>query len=125
MKYEKRGYCPFRIEKGNFQAGCVLQLGRETLCYSQEHKPLLFENDRPICPKIGFKLTKETYTEIEHITNLILTIQDEDRTSYNLWPLLTGVANPRHSAKTGNGRVLQELSEKVRGELEEIAVNLD
>ena len=74
---------------------------------------------------MGFKLSKETYTEIEQITSLILTIQPEDRTAYNLWPLLTGVANPRHSAKTPGGTVLQQLSEKVRRELEEIAFNID
>ena len=125
MKYEKRGYCPFRVEKRNFQAGCVLQLGREVLCYSQGQKPLLFQNDTPMCPKMGFELSKETYAEIEQITNMILAIQDASSTCFNLWPMLTGVANPRYSATTGGGKVLQQLSEKVRRELEEIAFNLE
>jgi hypothetical protein len=125
MKFHERGYCPFRVQKANFQAGCALQLGRGVLCYSQDHKPLFAQDKGYFCPKLKFMLSLETYAEIEQITNMILAIQDADNTSYNLWPMLTGVANPKNQAKTGGGKVLQQLSEKVRRELEDIAFDLD
>lgn len=125
MTYKNRGFCPYRVQKGNFQAGCALQLGREVLCYSQDHKPLLSQDNGYFCPKLKFTLSFGTYAEIEQITHMILAIQDTDNTCYNLWPMLTGVANPRNPAKTGGGKVLQQLSEKVRRELENIAFDLD
>jgi hypothetical protein len=102
------GYCPFRISTENFQAGCVLQLGGKILCYSQEQRPLLSQDEGFFCPKVKFTLSPDTYAEIEQITHMILTIQDTDNTCYNLWPMLTGVANPKHSVKTEIERLMHK-----------------
>jgi len=50
-----KGYCPFRIEKRDWQAGCVLRMGKTALCYTQDLRPLLRRNDAPNeyhCPLI-------------------------------------------------------------------------
>ncbi len=121
---EKQGFCPFRIEKRNFQAGCVLQMGVETLCYTQDIYALISRDSEYYCPLLKINISKATYSEIEEIVKPILMIQDIENTSINLWPLLTGVASPQHLAKTEKGKKMQNLSERVRSELEDIILEL-
>lgn len=121
---DKQGFCPFRVEKRNFQAGCVLQMGLETLCYSQDIYPLIGRDSEYYCPLLKISISSKTYEEIERIIHPILMIQDAENTSINLWPLLTGVATPQNLAKTKKGKELQKLSGRVKEELQEIIFEL-
>jgi hypothetical protein len=76
------------------------------------------------CPVLHFALSESTYEEIESIVKQILKIQDEENTALNLWPMLSGVANPRHKSITPEGKGMQQLSKKVRDELEQIIYDL-
>ncbi len=118
------GWCPFRIERYDFQAGCVLQLGKDALCYSQDIRPLIKHGDQFFCPLLRFKLSKKTYHEIELLLAPLLKVQDEHNTGVNVWPMLVGWANPKYEAITIQGKELQKLSTQVREELEEIIYNL-
>lgn len=122
--FSQAGFCPFRVEVESFRAGCKLQI--KTLCYSQSMQPLLKMDDQPgyHCPILNFTLSESTYAEIDSIVQPILTIQDEENTALNLWPLLSGVANPKHNSTTPEGKWMQKLSKKVRDELEQIIYDL-
>ncbi len=89
-------------------------------------RPLLKKDDQPgyQCPVLHFTLSESTYAEIDSIVQPILTIQDEENTALNLWPLLSGVANPKHNSVTPEGKWMQQLSKKVRNELEKIIYDL-
>ncbi|MFW9777583.1 MAG: hypothetical protein ACFFE8_01935 [Candidatus Heimdallarchaeota archaeon] len=118
------GFCPFRVEYESFRAGCKLQI--KTLCYSQHARPLLQMDDKPgyQCPVLHFTLSAGTYEEIESIIHKILKIQDEENTALNIWPMLSGVANPKHKSTTPEGKGIQQLSKKVRDELEQIIYDI-
>lgn len=122
-----RSYCPFRVEVSEHLPGCVLQKGKESLCYSTDHKPLVLRDDEVfyclLLPQVG--LSKETISEVEQLVQYIFTIQDQESTTINLWPMLTGIANSKNRATTPNGKVMEELAEKVRKDLEEIIFDFD
>lgn len=118
------GFCPFRIETSGFLAGCILQIGKETPCYSQDAKPLRNQGDCFFCPLLKFNLSKATYDEFGKLVSPLLAIQDEASTGINLWPMISGMADPTHQAITGKGIELQRLSAHVKEELEEIVFNL-
>ncbi len=124
MKLIERGFCPFRIEKGSFQAGCVLQLGKETLCYTQDARPLINQENQYFCPRLNFNLSRETYEEIDVLVTPVLAIQDEENTGINIWPLVTGVANPKYEAITNKGKQMQKISSHLKDELQEIVLEL-
>lgn len=124
LSYNDRGFCPFRVQKLEFRAGCVLKLGKEVLCYTQDLHPLLCNDGRCFCPEMQFKLSTATYKEIESFVNSILNIQDEENTATNLWTMITGMSNPKNKAKTMKGKKLVQVSKKVRKELDEIVLNL-
>ncbi|MHA1974012.1 MAG: hypothetical protein ACTSW1_13520 [Candidatus Hodarchaeales archaeon] len=124
LSYAQRGFCPFRIQKDNFQAGCVLKLGKDLLCYTQDHRPLLYLHGSYFCPELQIKISEKTYSEIEDFVQAILTIQDVENTAINLWVMLTGTSNPRNKAKTDSGKDLENISKNVREELEEIVFNM-
>ncbi len=120
MSTENLGFCPFRIQKRNFESGCVLQLGKDALCYSQDLKPLQQTHDGMHCPLLEFSVSMEIYECIEQLITPIMFIQDEQEIAMNLWPILTGMAKPKINATSEEGRELQERSQKLRGELEKI-----
>ncbi|MHA1227114.1 MAG: hypothetical protein ACTSR2_12460 [Candidatus Hodarchaeales archaeon] len=124
LSFKQRGFCAFRVQKDNFQAGCVLKLGKDLLCYTQDHRPLLYLHGSYFCPELQIKLSETTYNEIEDFVQTILTIQDEENTAINLWVMLTGTSNSRNKAKTELGKDLENISKKVREELEEIVFNM-
>ncbi len=124
LTFTQIGFCPFRIQKLEFRAGCVLKLGKEVLCYTQDLHPLLVNNGRFFCPELQFKLSTETYKEIETFVKSILTIQDEENTATNLWTIITGMSDPKNKATTIPGKKLVKISKKVREELDEIVLNL-
>lgn len=76
------------------------------------------------CPVLHFTLSAGTYEEIESIIHKILKIQDEENTALNIWPMLSGVANPKHKSTTPEGKGIQQLSKKVRDELEQIIYDI-
>ena len=125
MDHRKRGLCPFRVSTDSFQPGCVLQMGRATLCYSSDKRPLLYKEDSGFyCPLIpSMILSEDNYKEIEDLVQTILPIQDEEETCINLWPIFKGIAKKK--AESGKGRELGNLSQKVKNRLEEIVLNLD
>jgi hypothetical protein len=125
MQFRKRGYCPFRIATSDYQAGCVLKMGGEKLCYSKDIDPLLYHNDYyscPLFPKV--KLSLETYDEIKKIVDSILLIQDKEETCLNLWPMLSGISKMKNDAATTKGREMKKISKKVKNELQDIVLNL-
>ncbi|WP_455464150.1 S16 family serine protease [Candidatus Hodarchaeum mangrovi] len=82
-------FCPFRIQKQDSKAGCVLKLGKETLCYTQDLYPLLFDDGRYYCPELQFKLSAAIYKETETYINSILNIYDEENIARNLWAIIS------------------------------------
>ncbi len=124
MEYPSLGWCPFRIERHDFQAGCILQLGKDTLCYSQDVRPLIRQGNHYFCPLLNFTLSSKTYHEIELLLAPLLKVQDEHNTGINVWPMLYGWSNPKYEAVTIQGKELQKLSVLVREELEKIIYNL-
>ncbi|UCE13482.1 MAG: hypothetical protein JSV04_15035 [Candidatus Heimdallarchaeota archaeon] len=112
------------METSNYQAGCVLQLGKESLCYSQDARPLMKKDGYFFCPLMNFTLSEETYQEINRVITPILAIQDEESTGINIWPLLTGMSATKHIATTIKGKEMVSLSKKVLYELEEIVFGL-
>ncbi len=127
MQILERGFCPFRVEKSNFHAGCVLRIGQTTLCYSQDVRPLLRRGTAPeeyYCPLIKFSLDDTTYKEFEQVLSPLLQIQDEQNTAINIWPMLSGWADPKHEATSDEGRQIVHLSGQVKAALESIVYNL-
>ena len=132
MKIFDRGYCPFRVAKPNFQPGCVLQMKKESLCYTRDNRPLMLrktekEQKEYYCPLVNFTLSNDTYTEINGIVESILVVQDEQETCINLWPVFcqkSKITNPKEKPVTIKGKEIQQLSKKVRDLLQEIVLNL-
>ena len=132
MNLDPCGFCPSRIEKRNFQAGCVLIIGKDSLCYSQDIRPLFvmkeIQSGEKIyhCPLLKFHITEKTYKEIEQILDPILAIQDEENIGINLWPIFSDqskITNPIITLKTKKGRQMMKLSNHVREELQQIVLN--
>jgi hypothetical protein len=122
-----KGYCPFRIEKRDWQAGCVLRMGKTALCYTQDLRPLLRRNDAPNeyhCPLIKCSIDTNTYKGIEQVLAPLLQIQDEENTAINIWPMLKGWAESKHEATSEIGREIVRLSSQVKATLEEILYDL-
>lgn len=131
MEYlAERGVCPFRVKTANYQPGCVLQMGKESLCYTQDIRPLLYNKGKNeevhyFCPLLTkVTLSVETYKEIENLIESVLPIQDREEICINLWPMLSGIAKMKNKASTAKGKEIQSLSRKVRDELENIILNL-
>ncbi|MFW9905308.1 MAG: hypothetical protein ACFFFH_13290 [Candidatus Thorarchaeota archaeon] len=121
----QRVFCPFRILVGNFQAGCVAQIGRNSLCYSQDARPLLPQNDHFFCPLLNIKISMDIYEYLERILTPILDIQDEESTGISVWPLLSSSSFVwKHKSITNEGKEMEELIEKLRGNLDEIIFDL-
>ena len=121
----ERVFCPFRILIGDFQAGCVAQMGANSLCYSQDARPLLAQNDHFLCPLLNIKISKEIYEYLERILTPILDIQDEENTGISVWPLLSSNSFIwKHRSITDKGKEMEKLIEKLRGILEEIIFDL-
>jgi len=123
----EKGFCPFRVEKRDYRAGCALRLGKGALCYTQEIRPLIRQSGASTyfyCPLLRFTLSREIYQDIELFAADILKIQDEEATGINLWPMLLGMANPKNKSVTGAGKEMEKLSSHVREKLEEIVFNL-
>jgi hypothetical protein len=122
-----QGYCPFRVEKDNFQAGCVLRMGQASLCYTQDCRPLLqtaSASDEFSCPLLKVSIGIDTYKEIEEVLAPLLMIQDEQNTAINLWPMLSGWSNPKHQATSEKGQELVQMSVHLRETLKNIVVEL-
>ena len=127
MQIIHQGFCPFRVEKDNFQAGCVLRMGKTALCYTQDTRPLLQTTSAPdefSCPLLKVSISTETYREIEEVLSPLLMIQDEQNTAINLWPMLSGWSNPKHQATSYKGQELIQMSIHLRKTLENIVVEL-
>ncbi|MFX1505202.1 MAG: hypothetical protein ACFFDC_03715 [Promethearchaeota archaeon] len=121
----QRVFCPFRILIGDFQAGCVAQMGKNSLCYSQDARPLLSQNNHFFCPLLNIQISKETYEYLERVLTPILDIQDEENTGISVWPLLSSNSFIwKHKSITDKGKEIEQLIEKLRGILEEIIFNL-
>ncbi len=128
-----RGFSPFRVAKPNFQAGCVLQLGKDAFCYTRDQRPLMRREKAQekyyyTCPLVTkLELSNETYKEIDKIVKSILIIQDEHELTINLWPIFcrsSKITTPKKESVTAKGKEIQQLSQKVRDELQEIVLNL-
>ena len=121
-----RGHCPFRVEILDHIPGCVLQKGKESMCYSTDERPLIFRDSSYYCPLLPQVLITEfLYKEFEQLVKYIFTIQDRESTTINIWPMLTGIANSRNKAKTPEGKAMETLSTRVREELNEIIFEMD
>ncbi len=124
MQLLKQGFCPYRIQVDDFQAGCVLLRSAQTaLCYTQDVRPLLQRTTNPdgyYCPLIKFSLDNETYEEIEQILAPLLLVQDEQNTAINIWPMLRGWSNSKDKTTSALGRRIVELSIHVKETLEEL-----
>ena len=122
-----QGYCPFRIEKRDWQAGCVLRMGKTALCYTQDIRPLLRRNDAPneySCPLIKCSIDIKTYKEIEQVLSPLLQVQDEENTAINIRPMLKGWADPKHEVTTESAREIVRLSTQLKSTLEDILYEL-
>ncbi len=129
-----RGFCPFRVAKPNFQAGCVLQLGKDTFCYTRDQRPLIrCESEQQqkyyyTCPLVKkLELSSEIYEEIDKIVSSFLIIQDEQELTINLWPIFcrdSKITTPKKESITIKGKEIQQLSQNVRDKLQEIVLNL-
>lgn len=121
------GYCPFRVEIKNFKAGCVLQMGNESTCYTQDVKPLFQSADTEnyFCPMYQFEISKAIYSGIESIIEPLLTIQDDENTGINVWPMVKGLSQMKNRATTPKGKEIEKISRKVKDELDKIVVNLE
>jgi hypothetical protein len=134
MISEKRGFCPFRVAKPGFQAGCVLQLGQDAFCYTRDQRPLIRrETEEPekyyyTCPLVAkLHLSREIYLEIDQIVSSILIVQDEHELTMNLWPIFcrdSKITFPTKELITDKGKEISHLSKRVREELQEIVLNL-
>ena len=123
MQVIKQGYCPYRIEVDNFQAGCVLRNAQTALCYTQDVRPLLqraTDPDEYHCPLIKFSLDIETYEEIKQVLAPLLIVQDEQNTAINIWPMLRGWSNSKDKTTSALGRRIVKLSAHVKETLEDL-----
>ncbi|MHA1967297.1 MAG: hypothetical protein ACW964_05805 [Candidatus Hodarchaeales archaeon] len=83
------GYCPYRIQTRRSQVGCAIRKEKEELCYSQEIKPMIYQNEGFYCSKHQVKISKDIYIKIEKIIDTIVTMQGVESTiCYNLWPMM-------------------------------------
>ena len=127
MQILEHGFCPFRVEKSNFHAGCVLRIGQTTLCYTQDVRPLLRRVTKPeeySCPLIKCSIDNQTYNEFEQVLSPLLQIQDEQNTAINIWPMLSGWADPKHEVTSNEGQMIVQLSSQVKKALENIVYDL-
>lgn len=130
METSTRGFCPFRVQKSHFQPGCVLQRGKDKFCYTRDQRPLIRKqqpNKNYFCPLLNFTLSLETYDEIENVITSVLLVQDEQETAINLWPIFcrsSKITHPTKELVTSKGKEIQQISQKVRDELNEIVLNL-
>ena len=127
MQIIGNGYCPFRVEKSDFHAGCVLRMGQKALCYTQDVRPLLCRAEVPdeyYCPLEKISLNTETYNAIEQVLAPLLQIQDETNTAINIWPMLKGWSNPKSEVTSNEGKMIVELSAQVKKILENIVYDL-
>ncbi|MFX0122345.1 MAG: hypothetical protein ACFFAE_01825 [Candidatus Hodarchaeota archaeon] len=134
MITENRGFCPFRVAKPGFQAGCVLQLGKDAFCYTRDQRPLIRretgrqQNHYYTCPLVTkLYLSSETYKVIHEIVSSILIVQDEHELTMNLWPIFcrdSKITFPTKELITDKGKEISQLSKRVREELQEIVLNL-
>ncbi|MFX0151920.1 MAG: hypothetical protein ACFFAJ_14115 [Candidatus Hodarchaeota archaeon] len=102
-------------------------MGKESLCYTQDIRPLVQRVDSPdayYCPLLKFTLSNDAYEEISSLVEFILAIQDEESTGINLWPMLSGISNPKKKSVTTRGIRMEHLSQKVRDRLEKIVYEL-
>ncbi|MFX0173047.1 MAG: hypothetical protein ACFE9L_14135 [Candidatus Hodarchaeota archaeon] len=102
-------------------------MGKEALCYTQDVRPLVQRADSPdayYCPLLKFSLSNDAYEEISSLVEFILAIQDEESTGINLWPMLSGISNPKKKSITTGGIQMEHLSQKVRDQLEKIVYEL-
>ena len=127
MQILEHGFCPFRVEKSNFHAGCVLRIGQTTLCYTQDVRPLLRRSSDPneyYCPLIKVSIDNKIYDEFKQVLSPLLQIQDEQNTAINIWPMLKGWADPKHEVTSNEGREIVQLSLHVKQALENIVYDL-
>ncbi|PWI47863.1 hypothetical protein CEE45_09475 [Candidatus Heimdallarchaeota archaeon B3_Heim] len=121
-----RGHCPFRVEILEHLPGCVLQKGKESLCYSTDERPLIARDSSYYCPLLPKVIVSDDlYKKFEQLVSYILTIQDRESTTINIWPMLTGIANSCNKAKTPEGKAMERLSMKVREELNDIIFEME
>ncbi|MFX1334974.1 MAG: hypothetical protein ACFFAM_11105 [Promethearchaeota archaeon] len=121
----QRSFCPFRTLLNDFQAGCVVQMGKDTLCYSQDARPLLYQNDHCYCPFIDFSISSNNCQDLERILAPILEIQDEESTGFSVWPLLSKNSFIwKHKSVTNEGKEMEKLIENLRNDLEEVIFNI-
>ena len=127
MQVLSLGWCPFRVETSNFKAGCVLRMGNESTCYTQDSKPLIqrVDTDDYFCPLIKFELSKDIYIAITRLIKPLLTIQDDENTGINVLPLIKGISQMKHKATTPEGKEIEIISRKVKDELEKIVFDLE
>jgi hypothetical protein len=127
MQILSLGYCPFRVEVSNFKAGCVLQMGNESTCYTQDVKPLIqrAETDNYFCPLIKFELPIDIYNAISRLIEPLLTIQDHENTGINVWPMVKGISTMKNKATTPEGKEIERISQKVKDALEKIVLDLE
>lgn len=125
LTFTQKGFCPFRILVSDFQAGCVVQMGKEALCYSQDARPLLKKNNQYFCPLLNINISKENYQDIDSIIKVILEIQDEENTGISVWPLFsTNSFIWKRNSITDKGKQMEELIERLRDTLETILFDL-
>jgi hypothetical protein len=127
MQILEHGFCPFRVEKSNFHAGCVLRIGQTTLCYTQDARPLLRRESNPdqyYCPLIKLTLDCKIYNDFEKLISPLLQIQDEENTAINIWPMLSGWADSKHKATSAEGQEIAQLSVQIKETLENIVYDL-
>ena len=124
MSLKTNSFCPFRVQTPDHQAGCTLQFGLDTKCYTQESQPLIRRDDFFICPKIGIHISFKTFYQLEALLNPLMRMQDEYEIAINVWPTLKGIANPRNAAETLLGNDIVELAKHIQDELSEIILEL-
>ncbi len=125
LSFTQKGFCPFRILVSDFQAGCVVQMGKDVLCYSQDTRPLLEKNNQYLCPQLNINISNEIYQDIESVLKVILEIQDEENTGISIWPMFSKNSFIwKHKSITDEGKQIEELIERLRNTLETILFDL-
>jgi hypothetical protein len=100
-------------------------MGKESLCYSQDARPLLEKNNQYICPQLNINFSKEIYREIESVLKVILEIQDEENIGISVWPMLARNSFFwKHKSITDEGKQIEELIERLRNNLDTILYDL-
>ncbi len=116
------GFCPFRVQTPDHQAGCTLLFGLNARCYTQEKRPLIRRNNDFICPIMSIHLSLNVYDQLEHFLEPILRIQDEFEIAINIWPTLKGLASSFYNAESHHGVNLVELAKIIQDALDEIVL---